>query len=295
MTDTTSADTTVLVCGAGAMGRQIAMLAALGGYETRLYDVAPEQLDIALDDLRTIMTRRVAKQRNTAEEAEAAFARLAVCDDLAEAAADADAVIEAVVERLDVKRELFAKLGELVPEEAVLATNSSSIVSSKLADVVPNPERLCNLHFFNPPLVLTLVELVRGPHTSSSTIERFSAIADRMGRTTVLLEKEIFGFVVNRVLRAIFDEAIALHEAGIASIEDIDTAVTAGLNHPIGPFALLDLTGIDVNYHIKALEAEELGDPAAGPSRTLTELYEAGRLGRKSGQGFYDYRAEGER
>lgn len=285
-------DQTVLVCGAGAMGRQIAMLAALGGYETRLYDVAESQLDDALHNLRELMARRVDKGRNSAEEVEAAFGRLTVTTDLEVAAAGVDAVIEAIVERLDIKRDLFAQLSEYAPETAVFATNSSSIVSSKLADVVSHPERLCNLHFFNPPLVLKLVELVQGPHTSDETIERFTAIAERMQRVVVKLDKEIFGFVVNRVLRAIFDESIYLYESGIASIEDIDTAVTEGLNHPIGPFALLDLTGIDVNYHIKQLEAEDLGDPAAGPSRTLTELYEAGRLGRKSGRGFYDYGAQ---
>lgn len=156
-------DQTVLVCGAGAMGRQIAMLAALGGYETRLYDVAEPQLDDALHNLRELMARRIDKGRNSAEEVAAAFERLTVTTDLEVAASSVDAVIEAIVERLDVKRELFAQLSEYAPATAVLATNSSSIVSSKLADVVSHPERLCNLHFFNPPLVLKLVELVQGP------------------------------------------------------------------------------------------------------------------------------------
>ena len=208
--------------------------------------------------------------------------------DLATAVADADLVIEAIVEDLTAKRELFGQLGEHTRADTILATNSSSIVSSRLAEV-PHPERVCNMHFFNPALVMKLVEVVGGEHASQDTIDRVVALAERMGKTPVVVRQEIFGFIANRIVAAIFDEAISLYEKGVASPEEIDTAVTQGLGHPIGPFALLDLTGIDVNVGIKRLEAEETGDPSRGPSQTLLDLMDQGRLGRKSGHGFFEY------
>lgn len=277
------------VCGSGAMGSQIALVGALAGHEVTLYDIATERLDAAVIELRAQMDRRIAKGRLTAGEVEAAFARLRVTTSLEDAAAHADFMIEAIVEDLAAKRSLFAEFAALAPEHCVLATNSSSIVSSRLIDGLPAPQRVCNMHFFNPALVMELVEVVQGPHTSADTVERAMALATSMGKHPVHITKEIFGFVVNRILTAIFDEAISLREAGIASVEDIDDAVRKGLGHPIGPFALLDLTGIDVNHHIKTLQAQESGRPEDGPSASLRELYEAGKLGRKSGEGFYAY------
>lgn len=277
------------VCGSGAMGSQIAFVGALAGHTVTLYDIDEARLAAAITELRGHSDRRVAKGRNTAEEAEAAFARITTTTDLSAAARGADFMIEAILENLEAKRDLFSKFAALAPADAVLATNSSSIVSSKLAEGLANPERVCNMHFFNPALVMELVEVVQGEHTSSVTIEKAMELSRSMGKHPVHITREIFGFVVNRILTAIFDEAISLYEAGIASFEDIDVAVRKGLGHPIGPFALLDLTGIDVNYHIKNLEALETGNLADGPSKSLTELFEAGKLGRKTGHGFYDY------
>lgn len=282
--------TRVAVVGAGAMGSQIAMLAALAGCETTVVDVDEQRIDAALAKVRESVTRSVERGRLDAEQVEAALPRLISSTDLASAVQDADFVIEAIVEDLDAKRALFAQMGRFAPANAILATNSSSIVSSRLADV-PNPGRVCNMHFFNPALVMQLVEVVGGTHTAQVTVESAVRLAERMGKTPVVVKQEIFGFIANRIVGAIFDEAIALLEAGVATAEEIDTAVTKGLGHPIGPFALLDMTGIDVNVGIKKLEAQETHDPSRGPSQTLLSLEAEGRLGKKSGRGFYEYGA----
>ncbi|MGM7698007.1 3-hydroxyacyl-CoA dehydrogenase family protein [Microbacterium sp. A84] len=283
--------TRVTVIGAGAMGSQIAMLAALAGCETTVVDIDEQRTDAALTKVRGTVARSVERGRLDAEQVEAALPRLTSSTDLAGSVRDADFVIEAIIEDLDAKRALFAELGRFAPADAIFATNSSSIVSSRLADV-PKPGRVCNMHFFNPALVMQLVEVVGGAHTSPATIESAVRLAERMGKTPVVVKQEIFGFIANRIVGAIFDEAIALLEAGVATPEEIDTAVTKGLGHPIGPFALLDMTGIDVNVGIKRLEAQETGDPSRGPSRTLLDLEARGRLGKKSGRGFYEYGAQ---
>ncbi|AYO48967.1 3-hydroxyacyl-CoA dehydrogenase family protein [Micrococcus sp. XM4230A] len=278
----------VAVIGAGAMGSQIAMLAAMAGCQTTMVDVDQERLDAARDQVLQTAQRQAERGRLEADAVEQAAARLTTEPDLAAAVAEADVVVEAIIEDLEAKRDLFAQLGEHTRPDTILATNSSSIVSSRLAQI-PHPERVCNMHFFNPALVMRLVEVVGGDHTSQKTIETVKALAERMGKTPVVVRQEIFGFIANRIVAAIFDEAISLYEQGIASAEDIDTAVTHGLGHPIGPFALLDLTGIDVNVGIKRLEAQETGDPSRGPSQTLLDLMAQGRLGRKTGHGFYEY------
>lgn len=277
------------VCGSGAMGSQIALVGALAGHDVTLYDIDEARLAAAITELRVQTDRRVAKGRITQEEADDAYARLTTTSSLEDAASSADFMIEAIVESLEAKRSLFQQFEQLAPEHCVLATNSSSIVSSKLVEGLSRPALVCNMHFFNPALVMELVEVVEGEHTGSETVTRAMDLASSMGKHPVHIAREIFGFVVNRVLTAIFDEAIRLHEAGIASVEDIDVAVRKGLGHPIGPFALLDLTGIDVNYHIKTLQAQESGRAEDGPSKSLTELFEAGKLGRKSGEGFFNY------
>lgn len=279
----------IAVCGAGTMGSQIGLHCALNGFQVLLYDIGEVQLQRADATLRDLMARKVRKGRLDQATVDAAFARLNYTTSLSAACENSAIVIEAIVEELEAKRSLFAQVSQHAPNQAILATNSSSIVSSKLCDVVTNPTRLCNLHFFNPALVLPLVEVVKGEHTSEETMAAAVEFVEAINKKPVRLEKEIFGFVTNRILGAIFDEAIFLYEQGIASAAMIDTAVKAGLNHPLGPFELLDLTGIDVNYGIKVLEAEETGDPTRGPSKTLIRLYKDGRLGRKTGQGFYTY------
>lgn len=278
----------ILVVGAGAMGSQIAMVCALAGRQVVVQDLNHELLDTARTQLEKRTKRNVAKGRLTEDERRAALDRLTFTTDL-DAAQQADFVIEAVVERIDVKRDLFARLDQLVPEHAVLSSNSSSFVPSKLASATRRPDRVVNLHFFNPALVMTCVEVVRGPETSDATVETTVRLAREIGKQPVVLHKEIPGFVANRILNAVRDEAIRLYEGGIASVEDIDTACRTALGYPMGPFQLMDLTGLDIGYFTKQARYAETGDPADLPSRSVTELVEAGHLGRKTGRGWYTY------
>lgn len=279
----------VLVVGAGAMGRQIAMLCALAGIDTTLHDLAPAQLDAARAELRRWAQRQVDKSRLDAAGREAAFEHLAFTDRLDPNACDVDVVLEAVVEKLDVKRDLFARLGTLAPERTILASNSSSFVPSAMAPASGRPDRFANLHFFNPALVMKCVEVVPGPATSPSTTATVTALAERLGKTVVTLKAEIPGFVANRILNAVRDEAISLLEKGIADVEAIDTACRTALGYPMGPFELMDLTGIDIGYLTKTARFAETGDAKDAPSATVTRLVERGDLGRKTGRGFYLY------
>lgn len=285
----------VLVVGSGAMGSQIAMVCALGGLTVSVYDLDPGMLDKARTELGARMDRNVAKGRMTAQERDEAFDRLSFGTDLAVAAAGADFVIEAAVEKLDVKRELFAELDRLCPEHTILATNSSSFVPSKIADATSRPSLVCNMHFFNPALVMKCVEIVPGPATADETIAATVALTRRIGKLPVVLDKEIPGFVANRILNAVRDEAIRLFEGGYASVESIDTACRTALGYPMGPFELMDLTGIDIGYFTKVARMEETGRPQDGPSKSVTELVDAGRLGRKTRRGWYEYDDNGNR
>lgn len=280
----------VMVCGAGAMGSQIGAVFALAGYETTVQDIDEVMLDKAREELRYRLNRNVEKGRMSAGEVEEAFARLSFTTEIEEPARDADLVVEAVVEKLDVKRELFSRLDGAAPEHTILATNSSTIVSSHIADVTSRPDRVCNLHFFNPALVMECVEVVRNPETSDATADTVAEISRRIGKDPVVLEQEISGFVANRILGALTNEAVSLYESGIASFEDIDTACKKALGHPIGPFALMDLTGIDVNYYVRMARYEESGDETQKPKDSITERFERGEYGRKSGKGWYEYR-----
>ena len=277
------------VVGAGSMGAQIAQQAALHGVEVRLQDVNAEQLTRGAESNRSLLQRRVEKGRMTADEMEAALARVHQITELTEAVADADIVIEAVVERLEAKLRVFAELGGLVPAHAILASNSSTMGISKLAPASGRPDRCCNMHFFYPPLVMELVEVVRGPETSDATVERAMAFARSMGRTPVLLHREIDGFIVNRILHMASQEAYRLLDSGVASLEDIDTAVEKGLNWPMGPFRLGDLSGLDVTYNARLHMYQTTGDERYRPSPQLEAKVKAGNLGRKTGRGWYDY------
>lgn len=277
------------VVGAGSMGAQIAQQAALHGVEVRLQDVNGEQLTRGAESNRSLLQRRVEKGRMTADEMEAALARVHQITELTEAVADADVVIEAVVERLEAKLRVFAELGRLAPAHAILASNSSTMGISKLAPASGRPDRCCNMHFFYPPLVMELVEVVRGPETSDATVERAMAFARSMGRTPVLLHREIDGFIVNRILHMASQEAYRLLDSGVASFEDIDTAVEKGLNWPMGPFRLGDFSGLDVTYNARLHMYQTTGDERYRPSPQLEAKVKAGNLGRKTGRGWYDY------
>ena len=285
----------ILVVGAGAMGSQIGMVCSMAGYEVAVQDIDEDMLEEARKQLEKRMARNVEKERNSQEEVDAAFGRMDFTTDLEGPASEADVVIEAAVEKLDVKREIFAQLDKVAPEHAILATNSSTIVSSQIADATNRPDRVCNMHFFNPALIMKCVEVVRGPETSDATVETTVELAHRIGKAPVILEKEISGFVANRILGALRDEAIYLYENGISSFEDIDTACKTALGHPMGPFELMDLTGIDIGYYVKMARYEESGDPEDKPSKSVEEKFEKGDLGRKTGKGWYEYDEQGKK
>lgn len=280
---------TLCVTGAGQMGSQIAVLGALAGIETRLHDLNAEQLDKAVAQNRKHLSRRVEKGQMTQADLEAALGRLSTTTNLEAAATGADFVVEAVVEKLDVKREVFAVLDRIAPTHAILATNSSYLMSSQIASATGRPDRVCNMHFFYPPLVMRLVEVVKGAETSEATLATTADLARRMGKHPVVLHKEMPGFLVNRVLRAITNEAYFLLENGVASFEDIDAACRMGLNHPLGPFELSDYSGLDVGYNARLEIYRGTGLDSDRPPASLARRVERGDLGRKSGRGFYDY------
>ena len=278
----------VVVVGAGTMGSQIALQAALSGrHRVTLVDAAPGQLEKAADQNRRLVARGVEKGRYTAEAGEAALAAIDSSPDLAAAAGDADLVIEAVFEDFQVKTGIFQEADRSAPPAAILASNSSSIVISRLAAVTDRPDRCVNLHFFHPVTVMPLCEVGQGPATSAATVEAAMEFVRSIGRVPVHVRKEVHGFIVNRILIEAMEEALRLYEGGYASFEDIDTAVKKGLNWPMGPFELLDFSGIDVFYGVME-DRHRLGE-GPEPNRTLKEKVDRGELGRKTGRGFYDY------
>ena len=281
--------TRLAVVGAGSMGAQIAQQAALHGVDVTLQDKDADQLRKAVASNRGHLERRVEKGRLTREEAEAALGRVRTSTDLADAARDVDFAIEAVFEDLETKRAVFAELDRVAPKDAVLASNSSTMGISKLADATQRADRCVNMHFFFPVLLMEVVEIVRGPQTSDSTVDRALALAREMHRTPVVLNKEIDGFIVNRILHAATQEAYRLLDAGVASFEDIDVAVEKGLNWPLGPFRLGDFSGLDITYNARMHMYRTTGDERYRPSPQLEAKVKAGKLGRKTGEGWYRY------
>jgi len=278
----------VLVVGAGTMGSQIALQTALSGrYDVTLVDSMPGQLERAGAQNRRLMDRAVEKGRLPETAAAGALARIAHSGDLASAARTADLVIEAVIEDFDAKKDVFEALGKNAKKDAILASNSSTIAISRLADFTGRPEQCCNMHFFHPVTVMQLCEVVRGPKTAQATIATAMEFVRSIERTPVLLQKEIWGFIVNRILFAASEEAMRLLEGGYASAEDIDIAVQKGLNWPMGPFHLLDFSGLDIFYGALR-DRHRQGEGAEAPE-VLRKLVEDGHLGKKTGKGFFDY------
>jgi len=278
----------VTVVGAGTMGSQIALQTALAGrYQVTLVDAVPGQLERARTQNLKLLDRSVEKGRLTRERADDAIGRISDSGDVEEAAKGADLVIEAVIEDFDTKKGVFTALGNSARKDAILASNSSTIAISRLADLTPNPARCCNMHFFHPVTVMQLCEVVKGPKTSDATIAVATEFVRSIDRTPVVLNKEIWGFIVNRILFAASEEAMHLLEGGYASAEDIDIAVQKGLNWPMGPFHLLDFSGLDIFYGAMK-DRHRQGEGGDAPE-VLRELVEAGNLGRKTGKGFFEY------
>ena len=279
----------ICVVGAGNMGHQIALLAAISGYKVTCSDVNAETLKKADAFVDSYLPGRVEKGRLTAAQAKQARANITFVDSLKKAADDADFVIEAATEVLSLKRKIFADLDHITPKHAILATNSSAIVSSRIADATHRPDKVVNMHFFNPALVMKLVEVVKGEHVSDETADVTMALSKDLQKVPVLLKKEVDGFLLNRIFAAISKEAMWLLEMGVADVEDIDNACVYGAGHPMGPFRLNDLTGLDLSYIMRMEKFRETGNPADLPNPRLVEHYMKGEFGEKTGKGWYDY------
>ena len=280
------------IVGVGTMGTGIAQVAATAGCTVRLFDAAPGAVACALDRIQAALTRAVDRGRLTAEERDQALARLQPAADLV-ALADAEVVIEAVVEREETKAEVFRALDQCVAPEAVLASNTSSISITRLAAATRRPERVVGMHFFNPVPVMRLVELVRGLHTAESTLATARQLAVQLGKTPVEV-RDYPGFVSNRLLMPMINEAAFALMEGVASAEAIDQVMVLGMNHPMGPLALADLIGLDVCLDIMRVLHQGFGDDKYRPCPLLVNLVAAGHLGRKTGRGFYTYEQPGE-
>ncbi|AFM39759.1 3-hydroxyacyl-CoA dehydrogenase [Desulfosporosinus acidiphilus SJ4] len=280
---------TICVVGAGNMGHQIALCCALAGYNVTCTDISQDMLDKAEAFAKSYLPERVSKGKLTQEQADSALTKLKFTVSLEEAAGNADFVIEAAVEKMDIKRKLFADLDRIAPPQTILVTNSSYIVSSEIADVTKRPDKVCNMHFFNPALVMKLVEVVQGPHTSAETAQITMDLSAKLGKTAVLLKKEIYGFLVNRILSALSQEALFLADMGIATPQEIDLAVTNALGHPMGPFRLMDLTGIDLAYYSSLERYQRTRDPKDKPSPLVVEKFVKGEWGKKTKKGYYTY------
>lgn len=283
----------IAVLGAGTMGRGIAHVAALAGYETQLYDVDPAALARAEEAIHRNLEKGVALGKVAAADADGVRDRLALDTDLGAAVADADLVIEAAPESLKLKIELFETVAMNARHDALFASNTSALSVTEMAAASGRPERFAGMHFFNPVHLMKLLELVRGLETSLETVETLRAVGARMGKEVVVVADSP-GFATSRINALIGNEAFRMLEQGVASAEDIDKAIRLGLNHPMGPFEMADLVGLDVRLSILEHLHATLGETFR-PSNLMRRYVQAGRFGRKAGRGVYEYDAEGRR
>ncbi|TMA41468.1 MAG: 3-hydroxyacyl-CoA dehydrogenase family protein [Deltaproteobacteria bacterium] len=277
----------VLVVGAGTMGSGIAQVAARAGYKTALFDVAPGAAQRAVERVADSLGRAVEKGRCTAQEREEALRRLAVASDLDAEAADADLIVEAAPEELQLKKELFARLSRATRPETILATNTSALPITAIAAAAKGPERVIGLHFFNPVPAMKLLEIVQGERTHPMVVTAARAVGARLGKEVVVV-RDAPGFATSRLGIALAMEAIRMLEEGVASAEEIDRAIELGYGHPMGPLKLTDQVGLDVRLAIAEHLAVELGERFR-PPQLLRRMVRAGKLGKKTGEGFYKY------
>ena len=276
------------VVGAGTMGNGIAHVFALHGYDVTLIDLDESLLDDARTTIESNLSRQVNKDVITADEKDAALNRLALTPDTEAGVQSADLVVEAVPEEQPIKADVFGALDEHAPDEALLASNTSSISITWIANQTERPAQVVGMHFFNPVPMMTLVEVVRGQRTSDATFETVTDVSENLDKNPVAVE-DYPGFVSNRVLMPMINEAIFCVMEGVAAPEDIDTVMELGMNHPMGPLTLADFIGLDVCLHILEVLHDELGDDKYRPCPLLRRKVTAGQLGRKTGEGFFQY------
>ena len=279
----------VCVVGAGTVGSQLAYQCALNGLPVRLTSRSQETLDRGVANATKLLRRRVEKGGISESDCEQALGLVTTTTDLAEAVADADILVEAVAERLEAKEAIFRQADAAAPAHTVLATTSSTIEIQKLAPLTGRPDRCINAHFFNPVLLMDLVEVVRGPQTSQATVDATMSFARRIGRFPVLVHKESYGFIVNRIIFIAIREALRLVDEGAATAADVDQACMRGLNWPMGPVKLADFIGLDVIRDAWLLGQEEMKDDAWRPTPELDRHVQAGELGMKAGKGFLEH------
>ncbi len=278
----------VCVLGAGIMGAGIAQVAAEAGFEVTMRDIEDRFVEKGLQTIKGNLDRAVSKGKMEAAAAEAVYGRILGTTDLRRAAADADLVIEAVIEVMNLKRQVYEELDAVCPDHTLFASNTSGLSITEMAAVTRRPDQFIGMHFFNPLPVMKLVELIRGFLTSDETFEICQGFVEKIGKVPIEV-KEAPGFAVNRILCPMINEAVFVYAEGIASAEDVDRAMVLGANHPIGPLALADMVGLDTLLHVLDGLHRELGEDKYRPAPLLRKMVRAGYLGRKSGRGFYDY------
>ncbi len=276
------------VIGAGLMGSGIAQVSAAAGWDVILRDITDAALTRGTDGIKASFDKFVSKGKMAAEDAAAALGRITTTTDL-DAARDADVIVEAVYEKLEVKHEIFRALDKIAADDAVLATNTSAIPITKIAAVTTRPEQVVGTHFFSPVPMMQLCELVRGLKTSDETLATAREFAESVGKSCIVVQRDVAGFVTTRLISALVVEAARLYETGVATAEDIDLACKLGFGHAMGPLATADLTGVDILLHAAGNIYTETQDEKFAPPELMRRMVDAGDLGRKSGQGFYPY------